>query len=469
MRRISQILRAPIRNIGKYKNKKDFIEQEKKKKSKKILKIKMRIYKIFHDKYSNPYIYKAIPQDLKDNIKEEQIPTYFSYYKIIKLCNNIPSHFLSIYHELNLFYDFQNQYVNKLYSLFESNLIIKYSIYNECTFFPNFFPLGFNIYLTLKKYLNKEKKLNEMIIEKNIFLNEEKKKKKSLINLDKNIQDEQTNNILDSLKKENDESESYSDYDNGILSKKKKDKNKRGNDSINSIIQLTKNITKIEKVEEKKKLEKKKNKKIIIDAFSKFKKKESELIKDFNNDKIKRKTERLKTLKITKNSLLDLSKKTIVQVDNEKNNLEELYYFNNSKFKSTFDFITNLKEKEKKEKSKKNVIKQCIDIIKDKRIIEKQKYHKQFFIESHFRSITQDILSINDLFENEKELESLNKTNSLFRKVNQNEINEKRKYRNLYHFDSLLTCPNIYKNKNFYTIQPKSKFKLRIRDKKNGK
>jgi hypothetical protein len=37
--------------------------------------------------------------------------------------------------------------------------------------------LGFNIYLTLKKYLNKEKKLNEMIIEKNIFLNEEKKKK----------------------------------------------------------------------------------------------------------------------------------------------------------------------------------------------------------------------------------------------------------------------------------------------------
>ena len=35
MRRISQILRAPIRNIGKYKNKKDFIEQEKKKKVKK--------------------------------------------------------------------------------------------------------------------------------------------------------------------------------------------------------------------------------------------------------------------------------------------------------------------------------------------------------------------------------------------------------------------------------------------------
>ena len=427
---------------------------------------KKRIYKLFHNKYSNPYIYKAIPQDLNNYIKKEEIPTYFSYYKIIKLCNNIPCHFLSIYHELNLFYDFQNEYINKLYSLFESNLIIKYTIYNECKFFPNFFPLGNNIYFILKNYLNKEKKLNEIKVDKIFVFNE---KKKNILNLDTIFQEEHTINILDSLKKENDESLSYSDYDNGNFSKKKKDKNKRGNDSINSIIQLTKNITKIEKEEEKKKLEKKKNKKIIIDAFSKFKKKESELIKDFNNDKIKRKTERLKTLKITKNSLLDLSKKTLVQVDNEKNNLEELYYFNNSKFKSTFDFITNLKEKEKKEKSKKNVIKQCIDIIKDKRIIEKQKYHKQFFIESHFRSITQDILSINDLFENEKELESLNKTNSLFRKVNQNEINEKRKYRNLYHFDNLLTCPNIYKNSNFYTIQPKTKFKLRIKDKKNEK
>ena len=134
-----------------------------------------------------------------------------------------------------------------------------------------------------------------------------------------------------------------------------------------------------------------------------------------------------------------------------------MYYFNNSKFKSTFDFITNLKEKEKKEKSKKNVIRQCIDLIKDKRIIEKKKNHKPFFIKSHFKLITQDILSVNDLFENEKELESINKTNLLFRKVNENENNEKRKYRNLYHFDNLLTCPNIYKNNNYYTIQPKTK------------
>ena len=465
MRRISQILRVPIRNVSQYKNEKDFIEQEKIKKSKKILKIKKRIYKLFHNKYSNPYIYKAIPQDLNNYIKKEEIPTYFSYYKIIKLCNNIPCHFLSIYHEINLFYDFQNKYVNKLYSLFESTLIIKYTIYNECKFFPNIFPLGYNIYLSLRNYLNKEKKLNEMKIETN--LNEEKKKEQ--LNFEKNNQDEKTNNILDSLKKENDESLSYYDYDNVIFSKKKKDKNKRGNDSINSIIQLTKNITKIEKEEEKKKLEKKKNKKLIIDAFSKFKKRESQLIKDFNNDKIKRKTERLKTLKIKKNSLLDLTKKNLVQVDNETNNIDEFYYLNNIKFKSTFDFISNLKEKEKKEKSKKNVIRQCIDLIKDKRIIEKKKNHKPFFIKSHFKLITQDILSVNDLFENEKELESLNKTNLLFRKVNENENNEKRKYRNLYHFDNLLTCPNIYKNSNFYTIQPKTKFKLRIKDKKNEK
>ena len=39
----------------------------------------------------------------------------------------------------------------------------------------------------------------------------------------------------------------------GIYSNKIKDKNKRGNDSINSIIQLTKKITDIEKEEEKKK------------------------------------------------------------------------------------------------------------------------------------------------------------------------------------------------------------------------
>ena len=65
-----------------------------------------------------------------------------------------------------------------------------------------------------------------MKIEKN--LNEEKKKEQ--LNFEKNIQDEKTNNILDSLKKENDESLSYYDYDNVIFSKKKKDKNKRGND-----------------------------------------------------------------------------------------------------------------------------------------------------------------------------------------------------------------------------------------------
>jgi hypothetical protein len=30
----------------------------------------------------------------------------------------------------------------------------------------------------------------------------------------------------------------------------------------------------------------------------------------------------------------------------------------------------------------------------------------------------------------------------------------------------LLTCPNIYKNNNYYTIQPKTRFKLRIKDNK---
>ena len=463
MRRISEILKTPIKIISKYKNEKDFIEYEKKKKSKKILKIKKRIYNIFHYKYANPYIYKSIPKELKDNIKEEEIPTYFSYYKIKKLCNNIPCHFLSIYHELNLFYDFQNEYINKLYSLFESNLIIKYTIYNECKFFPNFFPLGNNIYFILKNYLNKEKKLNEIKVDKIFVFNE---KKKNILNLDTIFQEEHTINILDSLKKENDESNSYSDYDMGIYSNKIKDKNKRGNDSINSIIQLTKKITDIEKEEEKKKLEKKNKKKLIINVPSKFKKKESKLIMDFNNDKIKRKAERLKTLKLTKNSLLDLSKKTLLKVENENNNLDDFYYLNNVKFKSTFDFITNIKAKEEKEKSKRNVIKKCIDLIKDKRIIEKKKYHKLFLIESHFKSITQDIVSINDLFENEKELESLNKTNLLLRKISQNEKISNRKYRNLYHFDSLLTCPNIYKNNNYYTIQPKTRFKLRIKDNK---
>ena len=461
MRRKS-LLNQRENSIRKTKRKSvlDKLDKELREKRRRILRIKNKVYEKFHDKYSNPYIYT---KEIKENYKEEENPTYFGYYKINKLIKNVPCHFLSIYHELNLFFDFQNEFISNYFSLFESHLIIKYSIYNECTFLSNLFPLGKEILFYLKSYKEKIKKKNEKIIEKNLGPNKRKKSIKPFLNLDKQLE-EPTINFLNSILLDNENSQSYSDYEIGY-SKKKKNKNIRGNDSINSIEHLTQMINKIE--EEKKKKTQNDKKLIIIDAS--LKKKNSKfLIEEFNKGKIRTKDYTLTLKKIHfRNNILN-SKKKIIEVKTNEN--EEKNFFNTFKFKSTFDFITNTKEKTEKEKNKRIIINQCLENIKKKKENEIRKNQKKNHFNKlnlnsiHSKGISDDIIiGINDLYENEREINLLNKTDLLLKRVNKKKKIENDKFKDIYNFQTLLTCPNIYNDNYRLTFNPKTKYKLRIK------
>jgi hypothetical protein len=192
------------------------------------------------------------------------------------------------------------------------------------------------------------------------------------------------------------------------------------------------------------------------------------LIEEFNKGKIRTKDYKLTLKKIhLRNNILN-SKKKLIEV--KKNENEENNFFNTFKFKSTFDFITNTKEKTEKEKNKRIIINQCLENIKKKKENEIRKNQKKNHFNKlnlnyiHSKGISDDIIiGINDLYENEREINLLNKTDLLLKRVNKTKKIENDKFKEIYNFQTLLTCPNIYNDNYRLTVNPKTKYKLRIK------
>ena len=224
----------------------------------------------------------------------------------------------------------------------------------------------------------------------------------------------------------------------------------------------------INKIEEEKKKKTQNDKKLIIIDASLKKKNSKFLIEEFNKGKIRTKDYTLTLKKIHfRNNILN-SKKKIIEVKTNEN--EEKNFFNTFKFKSTFDFITNTKEKTEKEKNKRIIINQCLENIKKKKENEIRKNQKKNHFNKlnlnyiHSKGISDDIIiGINDLYENEREINLLNKTDLLLKRVNKKKKIENDKFKDIYNFQTLLTCPNIYNDNYRLTFNPKTKYKLRIK------
>ena len=111
MRRFSNILRNLQKHEVYPKNKQDYEYTLFKKRRKLFINFQKKAIKLLQNKYSNPYIYKSISKEDLMTIKKESIPTLFGYYKILKLCNNIPCHYTSIFKDITIFSNTLTEYI----------------------------------------------------------------------------------------------------------------------------------------------------------------------------------------------------------------------------------------------------------------------------------------------------------------------------------------------------------------------
>jgi len=454
MRRFSNILRNLQKHEVHPKNKQDYEYTLFKKRRKLFINFQKKAIKLLQNKYSNPYIYKSISKEDLMTIKKESIPTLFGYYKILKLCNNIPCHYTSIFKDITIFSNTLTEYIPFFFSSPESHLFIKYSIYNVCYFLTNNFPTGIQIINILSKYRNKINFINKKNLNKALGINDIKKE--PLINLN-DFNDDNLENFLYSLYKEQNNNSKLKDNEN----KKQVNKIRNLNDSISSIEHLIQNINEIE--EKKKKNEEKKKKLIIIKDDRR-----KSIIDEFKKGQITKKFVKLKTFKYSKRSLkVNLDTNRNANEEEEEDSEEQ----NINKFKSTFDFITNIREKKKYEKSKTQIIKDCIGLMKNKKKKNPIINYPNKIMEGHYKIFSETIIGLNDVFENERQLFLVNKTTNLLNKVKKRKEQDDRKLKKKWDINSLINYPNIYYNENYnnktnMTIQPKSKYRL---NKKIGK
>ena len=92
-------------------------------------------------------------------------------------------------------------------------------------------------------------------------------------------------------------------------------------------------------------------------------------------------------------------------------------------------------------------------------------------MEGHYKIFSENIIGLNDVFENERQLFLVNETTNLLNKVKKRKEQDDRKLKKKWDINSLINYPNIYYNENYnnktnMTIQPKSKYRL---NKKIGK
>ena len=436
------------------RNKKDYEYTIFKNKRKIFINFEKKALKLFQKKYSNPYIYKAVPEEDLMTIKKESIPTFFGYYKILKICNSIPCHYTSIFKDVTIFSNILTEFISFFFSISESTLFIKYSIYNVCYFLTNNFPSGIQIYKILSIYRNKIYTINKNNLNKALGINDIKKEPLNELN---DFIEEPIENLLYSLYKEQSKNNSkIIDNENIYLNKNKGDKRGNLNDSISSIEHLIQNI---KEIEIKKKNEEKKKKLIIIDDKNNRRK---SIIDEFKNTKISKKFVKLKTLRLSKRALkVNLDTK---RNENEEEEEESETQNFNIKFKSTFDFITNIREKKKYEQSKTQIIKDCIGLMKNKKKKNLIINYPEKIMEGHYKYFSENIIGVNDVFENERHLFLANKTNNLLRKVKNKIDQDERRFQKNWEVNSLISFPNIYYNESYYknnlTIQPKSKYRL---------
>ncbi len=396
-----------------------------------FIKIRKKIYKKVFTKYSNPYI--TVPLGNQDNkMENEDLSTYYDFYKINQLINKCKCRLYLNFIEVNLLYN-PNEILIQFFERLISVLLLKYNIYNNCYFYPNYLSFDSDIQNHLFSYINKIKKINEQIINQAIGSN----------NKDESIKKGHQfgySNILDSMIS-NDNISERKDYhleskhneNHNVLKKNKKN-------SINEIEDLVIKLTDIEiekEINDKKKREKELLKRKEEEEYLRrnFKETQKE-IKGLNIDK-------KYTQKHLNSSLLQQirrnSARQQVLEQKKRNSIAEM----KSKFKNTVDFIGAKIHKEKKTLKKKNIIDQLIEITKSEKNSHEINYYKRLK-NGYIKNVPESMIGINDFIENDKIKYTLENTHSYLRKISKNIDNDVNKMKKSYTLKKFIKFPNIY-------------------------
>ena len=401
-----------------------------------FLKLRKKIYEMtIRKKYGNPYIIKEIPKDNNEIIEKEEIPKYYDLYKINKLINKVKCRLYSNYIDIKLFFS-PNEYLNDFYNKFLSNVLIKYNIYNICTFNPNYFPLEEDFQSHLFLYLSKIKSINEKKIKGALGQKEEKKQTFKIFN-----NPYEYSNILKSMIQEETPSENHSNYlelnlnVNQEKKKKKKNENNEINDMQNIIVKISKiEIEKAKKEKEKREQERKKKREEEKLLRKKFK----ETQKEIKRQKIKK----LESEQSPSSILLKtFRRKSTIQIYSKKKNIQlEI----KPKFKQTIDFIGGKREKEKLQMKKHYLIEKMVEVSKfKKKNISGINYLKKIQSGS-YKNIPDSLIGINDFSESQKNISVLKDTQKYLKKVHSTLSNERNHMRKSYTLKKIIKCPNIY-------------------------
>ncbi len=394
-----------------------------------FIKIRKKIYKNVFTKYSNPYIILS-KQD--NEMEKEDLSTYYDLYKINNLINKFKCRFYLNFIEINLF-DNPNENLIQFYERLLGALLIKYNIYNNCYFYPNYFSLDSDLQNHLFYYIKKIKKINEKNINQAIGINnkEENIKKDNQIGYSNILNSMISNDNINETKSYT--LESKNNANNTVIKNNKKN-------SINEIEDLVIKLTNLE-------IEKEINDKIKREKELLKRKEEEEnlrrIFKQTQKDVKNSKYDKRLTQKNLNSSLLhqfrkNSARKQILE-QKKKNSIVEM----KSKFKNTIDFIGEKIHKEKKTLKKKNIIDQLIEIKKSEKNSHEINYYKRLK-NGYIKNVPDSMIGINDFIENDKIKYTLENTHTYLRKISKNIDNDVNKMKKTYTLKKFIQFPNIY-------------------------
>ena len=431
-------------------NQRKFTRNKSKKKTNKpnksfFMKLRKKIYeRTIRKKYGDPYIKILIPKD--EIIEKEQIPKYIDLYKTNKLITKYRCRLYSLYIDINLYFS-SNEYLIDFFKRLLSNILIKYNIYNNCNFYPNYFPLEKNLKSLLSLYISKIKRINKKKIKEALGEKEEKNNdSKSFHSINDN------SNFLQSLIENELTSEKYSNYLETNINLNKENKKLKDNE-INEIENFIERISKIEFEKEKKEKEKR--------EIERRKKREKEklLRKKFKETQKEIKRSRMKKIVtvVQQDSILlkNLRRRSsTVQSQTYDNNIEIDIQ---PKFKQIIDFIGGKKEKEKLEFKKDYVLEKLVEISKNKKKYICGVNYLKKVKNGYYKDIPDSFIGINDFSENQKNLNALKDTQKYLKKVSNTISHENDYMRKSFTLKKIIKCPNIYTldydNNNSYNIK----------------
>ena len=472
-------------------NKDDYINSPRYRR-KHYVNLKKNVFQSLKNKYSSSYMFKLYKQEELKLMKDySEIPTLFQYYKIVKLINKDKCHYLTIFNENNIFDD-EKEYLISFFTKTQSKIILHYNAGNVLKYLPSYNLFGSKIYFYLETYLNKIKKTNEELFNRELGIIT---KKKNNVKINNNLNTK--TNFLESLLENLDDSSEYTneieniEYYNNKINRK---------DSIKSIQNLLDKIQTIEDDKEKIKPTHKKELTIKIDPIivnqdsssnvKKKKKSKRSNTQKYNKDKhfIFGKTPKTTTKRGSVNYVNFAYKKNLISYDinndfkedtiktSSENSFNIDNFFEEKKlFKTTLNFLFDKQKKQKQFSHKQKMLNEAIKIFNQNKLNDSYKYKttdnnslkssikKSIPISNMFKNNmikmslvnknknfkiydSEELKGINDFMENERQIKILNTTQNLLKNINKKMILEKEKLKNSFTIDKIIKNMDIYGN-----------------------